>query len=514
MAQPELRRRPLVLHIRDGSRSERVVLASPAAWQCGVRPDMPVAEAETLVQHHSRGKSQQTALSLLPHDPASDRETLENLANWCEQFSPLVGLEDAAEPTSLLLDITGLALLFGPEQQLLAKIAQQLRERGYQARLGLGETIGQAWAMASHGVSENDQQIPNPKSQIPNCSPLPPAALRLPGETLDLLDELGITTIGQLQALPRSALASRFGDVLARRLNQFEGKAKEVIIAHHADQPFTASWSLEHPTDKSEVVDQVLEILVGRLCGQLDEQNRGAVQVECHVRVVDRHEHQQKPTATEMFTLGLYQPTACDVHLLQLLHLQWEGRRWPGLVSDIRLQAVTTAPLEVKQAELFPDQQRERQRKLALLVDRLSSRLGRDRVLSPTPHSDALPERAVEYAPAVEQRSKVKQSRKKGSSRAGYGTPAGLSRPLQLYDPPIPVEALAVVPDGPPRRFQFHRWRHNVVRQWGPERIETSWWRGRTIRRDYWRVETESGGRFWLFRRQEDGHWFLHGEFV
>lgn len=511
-----MRYQPLVLHARDGSRGERVVVCSPAARQSGARPNMPLAEAAALVQH------KHDTLHTIPYEPAADREALEELAAWCEQFSPLVGLEDAAEPTCLLLDITGVAMLFGGQKKLLAKIARRFGRRGYHVQLGLGETIGQAWAAAHCGagkVAEFARSQPEAEKirSVSNCcefgcqmSALPAGALRLPAETLELLDELGITTIAQLQALPRGALASRFGDLLVKRLNQFEGRAKEVIIAHRGAEPFTASWSLEHPTDRREMVEQVLDILIDRLSAQLDEQDRGAVQMECCIRLVDR------PSLT--FTVGLYRPTACPRHLSQLVQLQLENRRWPGLVSVVRLQAVTTAPLEVIQGELFPDRQRERKRQLALLVDRLSSRLGRDRVLTAQPQSDALPERAVALAPTVEQRSTAveerKTRRKEPSRRSPPPAPRGLQRPLKLHDPPIPIEALAVAPDGPPQRFQFHRRRHTIARQWGPERIETSWWRGRIVRRDYWRIETTTGHRFWLFRRLDDGEWFLHGDFV
>jgi protein ImuB len=53
-----------------------------------------------------------------------------------------------------------------------------------------------------------------------------------------------------------------------------------------------------------------------------------------------------------------------------------------------------------------------------------------------------------------------------------------------------------------------------IVRHWGPERIETLWWRGPSVRRDYYRVATESGAHLWLFRRLTDNRWFLHGVFA
>ena len=57
------------------------------------------------------------------------------------------------------------------------------------------------------------------------------------------------------------------------------------------------------------------------------------------------------------------------------------------------------------------------------------------------------------------------------------------------------------------------RYEQTVVQSWGPERIETGWWRGRPVGRDYYGVETASAARFWLFRRLRDGKWFLHGMF-
>jgi hypothetical protein len=54
---------------------------------------------------------------------------------------------------------------------------------------------------------------------------------------------------------------------------------------------------------------------------------------------------------------------------------------------------------------------------------------------------------------------------------------------------------------------------YRIVHHWGPERIETGWWRGPMTRRDYWRVETGSHQQFWIFRDLKNGDWFLHGAF-
>jgi protein ImuB len=73
---------------------------------------------------------------------------------------------------------------------------------------------------------------------------------------------------------------------------------------------------------------------------------------------------------------------------------------------------------------------------------------------------------------------------------------------------------MSVAPEGPPLRFRLAGCDHHIAHVWGPERVETGWWRGRCVRRDYYQVETGAGERFWLFRELNSGAWFLHGEFV
>jgi protein ImuB len=88
-----------------------------------------------------------------------------------------------------------------------------------------------------------------------------------------------------------------------------------------------------------------------------------------------------------------------------------------------------------------------------------------------------------------------------------------IERPLHVFARPRPTAVVSVVPEGPPARLPVAGRQHRVARHWGPERIETGWWREDPIRRDYYRIETTTGQRFWLFRRLPDGKWFWHGVF-
>jgi protein ImuB len=144
---------------------------------------------------------------------------------------------------------------------------------------------------------------------------------------------------------------------------------------------------------------------------------------------------------------------------------------------------------------------------LGRLVDRLGARLGESQVYRLASIESRVPERSVKRIPAL-------------APPTGVTWPARLPRPSRLLDPPEPVAAIALLPDHPPVSFIWRRVRHRVRQADGPERVLGEWWisdREIAAMRDYYRIETETGARFWLFRdapAAEGGHWWLHGLFA
>ena len=512
-----------------------MVACSDYASRCGVLPGMPVAEATAVfsAQKEEPGfKSQKpessrssrirnpksatsnwdSELRIEEHDPLADRAALEQLALWCEQFSPSVGLEDAPQPDCLLLDITGLGPLFGGEDLLAERAQRTFDQRGLLVQLAIADTIGAAWAAARYGLqnakcevrSENKSAIapfiiPSGGS-LPALRALPVRALRLPEETLALLEELGICEIGQLLALPRSALAARFGSLLVERLDQALGAAADIVAAHHPPPEFEAEWLLEHATDRQEMIHFVLETLIERVSAMLAARGRGALELLCQLNC-------QGNRPVEV-SVGLFRPSASPKHLWQLVYLRLEHVRLHAPVELVRITMIRTAPLEIRQQSLFEEgNPASDRRQLGSLVDRLSNRLSRESVLRPELVVDAQPEFAYRYRtltdPSHQRRTKRRRS---------VPAPAPGDRPLWLHQRPLPLEVISVAPGGKPARFRLQKNEYQLSRTWGPERIETGWWRGGYVRRDYYRVETTRGERFWIFRRLTDRQWFLQGE--
>jgi protein ImuB len=171
-----------------------------------------------------------------------------------------------------------------------------------------------------------------------------------------------------------------------------------------------------------------------------------------------------------------------------------------------------------RQRTLFSGKSESAAAEVGMLFDRLAGRLGAKAVFEPRIVSDAQPEHAWVGVPPTQAGGRG------GPMAATQGRPAGPAerRPIWLLPRPVPLEVLAVVPDvadagRPPVRFRHAGDPHQVlavVAAHGPERIETAWWRGPIVRRDYYVVETHTGERFWVFRRLKDGGWFLHGVFA
>jgi protein ImuB len=217
----------------------------------------------------------------------------------------------------------------------------------------------------------------------------------------------------------------------------------------------------------------------------------------------------------QRLSVGTSRPRRDPDHLATLFRDKLE-RLDPGFgIEAMTLLATSVEALDYRQkAFVKEDLINGSEGNLSDLLDRLTNRLGTECVHGLVPCASHLPERAVAACPALEGLERPQCWRR------------GQPRPLRLFDPPQPVEALALLPDHPPQRFCWRRLQHRVVRAEGPERLTGEWW-GDAVSpvsgaapeaetRDYFRVEDEDGRRYWLYRQVCDGAggWFLHGLFA
>src|SRR5215208_4679665 len=207
------REKPVVMATKIGPRRV-IVAADKAAQALGLRAGLTVAHAQALVPE----------LHVAESTPEADDEGLTRLATWCMRYSPLVA---ADRPNGVWIEAAGSAHLFGGEEALLQDLTRRLRRAGVDARAAIADTPGAAWAVARHA----SERMIVPGGMAAAIAELPVAALRLPTETVDALQRLGVERIGQLAAMPNAPLTRRFGPDVRRRLDQALG---------HAAEPFDA----------------------------------------------------------------------------------------------------------------------------------------------------------------------------------------------------------------------------------------------------------------------------------
>jgi len=439
------------------------------------------------------------ALMLAEADPAADAAALRQLALWARRWCPWSATDGA---DGLVLDTTGSAHLCGGEAGLLADIEARLSSIGFSQRAALAPTWGAAWAMARFGP--HGAQILSPEDMASRLAPLPVRALRLEGETLLLLRRLGFKTVGSLLDIPRMALTRRFSRIAADanpllRLDQALGRLPEPVNSPDEPAQFRALVKLAEPIHD---IAPHLPDLARQLAADLARQNLGARRLRLWAFRVDG-DIGQASAATSAASHD------AD-HLVWLLGGQLAAID-PGYGFDaLLLEASDTEPIRPAQPGL--DSRADSGLPLPALVDRLIARLGAQSVLRPMLRESHIPERAELWVSALT-----------GAPDTLTAPPVTALRPARLLDVPAEIIVLYAVPEGPPAQFIWWRKTHRVTRYAGPERIAPEWWHDRpgTRLRDYYRIETEAGARYWIFRQGVLGdgrgaipRWFLHGFFA
>jgi protein ImuB len=305
---------------------------------------------------------------------------------------------------------------------------------------------------------------------------------------------LGIERIEQLEQLDRDSLIARLGEELITRLDQAMGRRSERLHPLEPASEIKAEWNLEYPLSRSaavlEIVDQLLQSAIDQL-----PPGWGIVQFDITLRHEAIKESSRLP-------IGLSRPSAEIAHLLGLLKLALDRTKLLAPVTGLLLHVTRTAPFELFQPTLFETEATADRREWDGLIDRLSSRLGRDQVVTSFFVPDAQPERACEYQPAL-----VAKRRHRDEAVLA------MRRPIRLLTFPKRIQVHVAHPSGMPTAYQEGHGVQSITHAWGPERIETSWWRGQPIGRDYFQIELDDGSRLWIFRDLVTRQWFLHGAF-
>jgi len=472
-----------------------------AAARYGLDIGMPLANARAICPH----------LVVFDADEVADAQLLNDIADWCDRFTPLVALDPQH---GLYLDITGCAHLFGGEAALLKLICDLMTAQGFTTSAAIAATSICARTLTRHihGSIVADGE------EARAVAPLPVSALGASEAITTGLRRAGLKTIGDVASRARHEITARFGAAFTTRLEQALGQGDGPISPRKPLPDYIVEKRFAEPVLTDAVIAATLSKLAQMLVVAMGREGKGARQLTaCFFR-------------TDGVVRGILVDTGQAVTRAEVIDRLFRERLEalsdpldPGFGFDlIRLSASHTEIVVQQQHDL--DAHVHDNDELAALIDRIAARIGSHRVVVYLPQDTHIPERAELQVTA--QQNLAAASQATWQPRIEAEPPL---RPLRLFERPEEIQVIAQVPDGPPARFVWRRASHAVVRAEGPERVAMEWWRadGKGLTRDYFRVEDETGLRFWLYRdglydRECDAKtgrpvkptWFMHGLFA
>jgi len=462
-----------------------VLLCSNSAARCGVRPGMPANAALALVPD----------LEIRAREPALERDALRKLATWAMHFTPMVSLDPVErqshalpsplappEPAgALLLEIAASLRLFGGADALRAAAISGTRERGHAVMTAIAPTARSALWLARSG---SEARVMEPARLPGMLARLPIGIPDWPPAVLQTLRYMGIRRIGECMRLPRDGLARRIGESALAEIDEALGRRPELRQSCRQTSRFCDELDLHAETQESAPLIAALRVLLSRLKDHLRSRQVGAQIVWVHLR------HRAAPAT--LLRIGLLKPSADAGYLEELAAIHLSAFRIPAPVIAMMLEAdVAEAPPGLGEDLLGgkPDQAD----RVAGLVERLRMRLGLRAVHGIRHGREHRPERAWEAVP-----DPVPPARSRDAGMAGRA-----QRPLWVLDHPAILSTRSEAPF-------FHG---PLIIENGPERIETGWWDGCDVRRDYYVARNSGGTRVWIFRDRRTGGWHLHGLF-
>jgi protein ImuB len=452
-----LRRRPdqvgpLVL-VNGPVNARTIVAANTPARDAGLRVGQRLTAAQALLAQ----------FDAVPYDSDDATRWHRFLAAIAYRYSSEVSLL----PHAVVLEVSGSMGLFGPWSRLESMLRADFIQLGFRHRIAAAPTPQAAYVLA--GVNDG-MAILTPETLRRACQGVPVTKSRLPAAAVTVLPSMGLRTLGQVLALPRDGLRRRFGTELLVALDRLTGDRPHGLAPFVPPDVFDLRVELLHEVESFGALVFPLRRMTSDLAAYLAGRD-GGVQ-----RFLVQLEHRAGHSTDVL--VGLLSPERESAMLFELARGRLDHVQLPEPVVAMRLVARDLPPFVPAGRDLF-DERPAHAVSMDQLRERLRARLGDDAVYRLSDTVDPRPERA------------------QSSDGEGLEKIEVFPRPTWLLERPMPLR-------GPAPRILA-----------GPERLETGWWDGDEVCRDYYAVETSLGQCAWAFCAPgEQSGWMIHGWFA
>jgi protein ImuB len=440
-----------------------VVCANEAALAAGVHEGQAVAAAKALAAD----------LRVLPRDPASEKEALQRLAAWASQFTPM----SCVDGQGIAMEVESTLRIFEGHAKLSSAVRRGVRELGFQAAIGVAPT-----PMAARLIARAQARGLQVRSALDlaglreRIGDLPLFLLDWPAETLAHLTDLGVLRLRDMLDLPIEGVTRRFGQKIAIDLGRLMGSFADPREPYAPPPRFRSRLELPAEADGVEALAFPLRRMLAEMEGALRGRGAGVQQLTLWL------EHGRRKSTR--VNLEFASPEREADFILSIAREKLGRLTLSAATVALSLHAEALLAYVPRESTWLPGAREQaigRQR----LIERLCARLGPDRVFGIAIGDD--------HRPGARCQNGARKTfwQRKKSSWHRFASHLASQPPPQART----QDTFALIA--------------------GPERIESGWWDGLEVRRDYYVAANARGETYWIFREHRgDQGWYLHGVFA
>ena len=433
-------------------------------------------------------------------------------------FSPRIERHGGS---SVVLDVGGLGRLLGDPQAIGAELDRAAAGSSASLRIAIArtQTAARLLAIGCPGLRVA------PGEAAAAIAPVPIDALRAfmdddeaeshggkiaarvkaTTARLDTFRRWGLTSLGDIAALPAADLSERMGQEGLALQQLARGVDRALLVPDPGVRRFVQSMDLEWPIDSLEPLSFVLARLLDPLSSALERADRGAAALRLDLRLVDR----------TIYGRVLPLPAAIrDAKVLRtLLLLDLESHPPPAAIDIVTIE-IDPAPARIVQYSLL-ERAMPSPETLATLTARLGALVGESRIGSPalldTWRPDSFEMNRFSPDSGTHGTPGTRGTHGTPGTHGTRGTPSLL---IRLFRPPVAVRV--TVERGRPVRVAIDRRGlpgGHVEQAAGPWRSSGAWWDATSTvwDRDEWDVALSDGSVCRLFYDRIIDRWFLDG---
>lgn len=460
---------PAIAILSGDTKRAEIFETNSAARACGVEIGMAAPQAQARCAH--------LLLRLRSLSAEADAQRL--LLACGLDVAPTV--EDTA-PGVCTIDVSGLP----PDDRSrhVARAVCHLGEQGLRATGGIAKTPLLALYAAQQTTS-----VRTVENATEFLRPLPLSAANPPPEITAILQGWGITTLGQLTALPKQEIVRRLSTEGGLLWERARGGEPHPLRPYAPPQQFTASLELEYEVETCEALLFILRRFVDRLALELRTAGFVAGELKLVLTLADQKTHER--------SFRLPEPTAREEILFRTLDTYLESLRTDSTIVAVCLEVTPVRPL-LRQPGLFETGLRD-PHGFSETLARVTAIVGSGRLGTPELEDTHRPD-AVKLVPPLAVVPEKEPPR--------LWPPMGL--PLRRYRPPVPAR-VELAPSGHPAFISGAQLHSPIGAARGPWKSSGDWWKPESWAREEWDVELSAGGVYRIAKVKDA--WYVDGEY-